>query len=597
MELSPSSSPPQQSIKILINNRDYTCWTLHNPLTFEEITDVQPLNPFSQKYFNADIFEYAGGAVIHSPIRLAKYIAGILVLEGNKTYGRTANKKRLLYKCIPDDKRLPVFLVPFEIKIGFNKKHLNKYVLFRFDHWDEKTPHGILTQTLGDADNLEAFYEYQLYRKSLQENNSTLIEDVKRAVSVGNNNIEAAIYQIATEGTIEDRTQWGVFTVDNPTTIDYDDAISISPAPVGAGENCVVISIYISNVFFVVETLGLWDSLTRRVTTIYLPDRRRPMLPSLLSDNMCSLQEGKRRFCFVCDVTVCRGGGGGGGAKIVDVSFKNALVEIKKNYSYNNVGNNAEYKEIYAITKSLDKNVNQANDVIAYWMIQTNMFCANKMTKYGNGIYRSVMTKVGAGGGAVGGAEIMNDLPDDLDNGTKHVIRSWNYTNGQYMLFSNKVSHEMMNTDYIHITSPIRRLVDLLNQTILLSNLGLIRGMSDSGAAFLRRWLGELEYINTTMRAIKKVQTDCFLLQRCVEDPDILEKTYDGILFDKLVKNEGSVVSYMVYLPELKLLSRYNILCDGGGGGDNYTRGKFRIFLFDDKDTFRKKIKIGGSNC
>ena len=29
------------------------------------------------------------------------------------------NKKRLLYKCVPDDIHLPAFLVPYDVKIGF----------------------------------------------------------------------------------------------------------------------------------------------------------------------------------------------------------------------------------------------------------------------------------------------------------------------------------------------------------------------------------------------------------------------------------------------------------------------------------------------
>ena len=71
-------------------------------------------------------------------------------------------KKRLLYKCIPDDKYLPAFLVPYDIKMGFQKKLINKYVVFKFQSWDDKHPHGSLIETLGDVNNLEVFYEYQL---------------------------------------------------------------------------------------------------------------------------------------------------------------------------------------------------------------------------------------------------------------------------------------------------------------------------------------------------------------------------------------------------------------------------------------------------
>ena len=64
------------------------------------------------------------------------------------------SKRQLLYKCIPDDKRIPIFLVPYKIKPGFNKKK-NKYVVFEFKEWTDKHPRGVLGQTIGDVDNLK----------------------------------------------------------------------------------------------------------------------------------------------------------------------------------------------------------------------------------------------------------------------------------------------------------------------------------------------------------------------------------------------------------------------------------------------------------
>ena len=72
-----------------------------------------------------------------------------------------------LYKLIPDDKRLPEFLVPYNKKIVFNKKVSNKYVVFKFKHWDNKHPVAQLDQVIGDVNILDNFYEYQLYCKSL----------------------------------------------------------------------------------------------------------------------------------------------------------------------------------------------------------------------------------------------------------------------------------------------------------------------------------------------------------------------------------------------------------------------------------------------
>ena len=608
----------KNTYKILIENRDYSVWSLHDPLTFEElynftIPSTQPpphnIQPLSQKYFNKDIFETNASTstpptIIHSPIREAEQLAGILVLNGNKTYGLSANKKKLLYKCIPDDKRLPFFFVPYEMKPSYSKYYLNKYVLFRYNNWNSKFPHGTLVHTLGDMDKLDAFYEYQLYRKSLQVSMTELLERAKKAVN--NTDIDDTIKHNS-NFMFEDRTKTHrVITIDNPNTVDFDDGISIRRTG-GAPDETYTISIYISNVFIIIETLNLWNSLTKRVSTIYLPDRRRPMIPSILSDNLCSLREGTRRFTFVCDFIVKNG-------EILDFCFNNAYIYIEKNYTYATAAGSGDtdFALLQSVTKQIENSgVKSPNDVVAFWMIKMNSVCAEKMMNYKNGIYKSggcsIPTAVAAATTTTCShfTSPSRAAPQNFENGdggggcaaveeeTRRVIRSWNNTSGQYMYFTQQTPHDFLGKTYIHITSPIRRLVDLLNQTIFLQNLGLITEISNEAREFLNRWMGEIEYINTSMRAIRKIQTDCYLLQRCMENPDVLEKTYEGIVFDKLVKGDGGLINYMVYLQELRLLSRISIL---GGGGcvamENFEKRMFRIIIFDDKDSLRRKIRL-----
>ena len=61
-------------------------------------------------------------------------------------------------------------------------------------------------------------------------------------------------------------------------------------------------------------------------------------------------------------------------------------------------------------------------------------------------------------------------------------------------------SHDMLELDsYVHITSPIRRLVDLLNIMVLQEKEGLYQ-MSEKARKFYDYWTNEssLKYINTT---------------------------------------------------------------------------------------------------
>ena len=106
----------------------------------------------------------------------------------------------------------------------------------------------------------------------------------------------------------------------------------------------------------------------------------------------------------------------------------------------------------------------------------------------------------------------------DADEDTCRIIKTWNNTTGKYIAYSETedLAHELIDLKtfkqknygksisrpYIHITSPIRRLVDLLNQIILLNKYNLITKISSNAIEFLSNWMGNLNYINTTMRSI-----------------------------------------------------------------------------------------------
>ena len=76
------------------------------------------------KLFNQDIFNYDATnnscTICHSSVRSMPVIPAVLVLEGRRTYGNWKKGRKKLYQCVPDDRRMPIFLVPYEIKNKFN---------------------------------------------------------------------------------------------------------------------------------------------------------------------------------------------------------------------------------------------------------------------------------------------------------------------------------------------------------------------------------------------------------------------------------------------------------------------------------------------
>lgn len=573
-------------VQILITDRNYSNWEFVNENTninmvLSEFPTLDIVNPTKEKMFTKDIFTIDNTnniILLHSSVKIMKEIPGILMLENNKTFGRTENKKRLMYKCIPDDTHLPAFLVPYELDIGFSKINKNKYVIFKFDKWTDKHPHGMLVQTLGNTDNLEVFYEYQLYCKSLHVSITKFTNNTKAKIENKPNEVHISHIFNNPNFIIEDRRKIvTIITIDPIGSADFDDGFSITPMENGNYK----VSVYIANVFLWLETFGLWKSFSKRVSTIYLPDRRRPMLPTILSESLCSLQCNQDRFSFVMDIEVSRSGK----LQMDTLKFCNSLINIEKNYVYEDpkmLEKDEHYRMLFELSGLMDRNVKTSHDVVSHWMIIMNTMCGDFMYDNKFGIFRAsaYMNKT----------KNEDVIKENIKEETKRIIRTWNNGSGQYLLYDeNKdIEHELMQIkSYIHITSPIRRLVDLLNQMRLFQHLGLIKIMSLDALEFMNDWFSKMDYINTSMRSIRKIQTDCELVHRCFTDPKIMEIEHKGIVFDKIEKGDG-VYCYMVYLEEIKMLSR--IVCRVEL--QNYSENKFKLYLFEDEDKIKRKIRL-----
>ena len=123
-----------------------------------------------------------------------------------------------------------------------------------------------------------------------------------------------------------------------------------------------------------------------------------------------------------------------------------------------------------------------------------------------------------------------------------------------------------------------------------LANTGVKKSLitlSEDAQQFYNKWIGELDYINTTMRAIRKVQTECSLIDTCFNKPETLDKTYDGYCFDKLVRNDG-LYQFIVFLPELKLASKITVR----DNLENYEKRQYKLYLFNDEEKFKRKIRL-----
>ena len=85
------------------------------------------------------------------------------------------------------------------------------------------------------------------------------------------------------------------FTIDPHDAKDFDDALSVQKLKNGNWE----IGVHIADVSHYIQTDDIIDlEAQERATSVYLVDRVVPMLPEVLSNNLCSLRPNEEKLCF-----------------------------------------------------------------------------------------------------------------------------------------------------------------------------------------------------------------------------------------------------------------------------------------------------------
>jgi exoribonuclease R len=273
-------------------------------------------------------------------------------------------------------------------------------------------------------------------------------------------------------------------------------------------------------------------------------------------------------------------------------TFNNKLIVISKNYAYESpeLLSSEEYQLLFRATKIADPAVGDSQDVVAFWMIQMNAICGELLKEKGVGIFREASfhpnTKMS---GNTGQMEPNADLPADMPKTTRQLITNWKHTTGQYVAYYEgmEAGHAIMcRSFYVHITSPIRRLVDLLNQILFISTYKTA-DVSIAALDFVKNWSERLDYINTAMRSIRKVQVDCNMLHKCTVHPEWMEREHRGVVFDRIKRTDG-MYSYMVHLVDLNVLSRFS----SPSYMEEHRVEMFRLFVFGDEDRLQRKIRV-----
>jgi exoribonuclease R len=135
---------------------------------------------------------------------------------------------------------------------------------------------------------------------------------------------------------------------------------------------------------------------------------------------------------------------------------------------------------------------------------------------------------------------------------------------------------------YSHITSPIRRIADIINQTLFMRDV-LGKSISGGACAFIAKWMDKLDFMNESMRKIRRVQMDCELLELCNRDALKPNTSYIGMPIASERAGE-----YTIYIEKLKLITYMKT----PASLPLFVNTSFQVFVFNDEARLCKKIRI-----
>jgi ribonuclease R len=238
---------------------------------------------------------------------------------------------------IPDDSRMYVDIFIPNIDKSINK---NKKVLVEIEKWEDskKNPEGKIVKVIGDKGVNDVELESIVLEKGLEIDFPSQVEKEAK-------NIEKKGFDPKNR---RDFRSDPVFTIDPEDAKDFDDALSVKDIGGGLYE----VGVHIADVsYYVKEGSKIDKEARKRAFSIYLVDRTIPMLPEVLSNNLCSLMPDKDRATFSAVFKMKENG------EVVDSWFGEGVICSKRRFSYKeaqNILDNKEgefYKELSILAK------------------------------------------------------------------------------------------------------------------------------------------------------------------------------------------------------------------------------------------------------
>lgn len=232
------------------------------------------------------------------------------------------------YYLNPDDPKMPFDILIPKKDLKHAKEGQKVYATISLWEERQRLPSGRIEQVLGSPGDNDVEMKAIALEKGFDE---SFPKDVEREA--------AALKKPISEEEIKKRRDMRgttTFTIDPYDAKDFDDALSYKELPDGKLE----IGVHIADVsHYVQKGTALDDEAYRRATSVYLVDRTIPMLPEVISNDLCSLNPHTDKLAFSVVMKMDKEG------KVFDTWFGRTVIYSDRRFTYEEAQNRIESSE------------------------------------------------------------------------------------------------------------------------------------------------------------------------------------------------------------------------------------------------------------
>jgi exoribonuclease R len=337
------------------------------------------------------------------------------------------------------------------------------------------------------------------------------------------------------------------------------------------------------------------------------------MLPNIYSDDLISLLENKKRYSLSLIIVFNKK------FNIISENIKETIVKNIKNFNYDEFDksfkNDNNLKEFVLFSnKFFKESENNSHKLVENWMIYTNKYVANYLIK--KDLSNLILRKHECSYFNLDNKNLDNDLIKNLDNDLiKNLdndlikyLKNNNQNSAYYEIYNkelNQKHHQIGDTYYTHMTSPIRRAVDFFIHLLIIKNKNIIENeelnkyiekinIFTKNSRKFERNVKRLEFLYNVKKLDENIETYCYIISIGINKITVFIPEYNleekiiiihykfiDIASIKLNRNENNIIDKIDYNID-NIYKSYNL----------YQKINIKLWIFTSFENIFDKLKI-----